>query len=178
MAGGRRTEARFSDSRLRLQAEVELGWVLHRIRTKATGSPSLGSRLGATETSVKAVPHRRTPPSWRLFPDAHNPPEPGRSAPGRPDECLGLSYPQFPVPAEPLAWNQSEIANCHFGSSQRPIRCGEEKHFYLIKLRKLPTGWNRKCQHFFNGRSLHREVLRLARLNNLHAQRFCLALYQ
>ena len=142
----------------------------------ANGSPSTGSRLGAMETSVKAVLRRRTPPSWRLFPDAHNPLELGKSAPGRLDECLGLSYFQFPVPAEPLAWYQSEIANCHFGRYQRSFRCWEKKHFYLIKLRKLPTRWNRKSQHFFDCRSLHREVLRFARLNHLHAQRFCLTL--
>lgn len=55
---------------------------------KASGSPSMGARLGAMETNVKAILHRRTPPSRPLFPDVHNP-ELGNSASGRQDECIG-----------------------------------------------------------------------------------------
>ncbi len=46
---------------------------------KPSGSPSTGSGLGAMETNIKAVLHRRTPSLWPLFPDAYNPPELGKS---------------------------------------------------------------------------------------------------
>jgi hypothetical protein len=81
------------------------------------------------ETNVKAVVHRHTPPSWRLILDTHNPLDLGKSAPGRLDECPGLSSFQFPVPAEPLAWNQPEIANCHFGSFSDLSGAGRKSSF-------------------------------------------------
>jgi hypothetical protein len=55
---------------------------------KASGNPSMGARLGAMETNVKAMLHRRNPLSRPLFPGARNP-ELGNSASGRQDECIG-----------------------------------------------------------------------------------------
>jgi hypothetical protein len=49
---------------------------------KANGNPSTGAMLGAMEAIVKAVRYRRAPPSWPLFPHAHNPPELDESALG------------------------------------------------------------------------------------------------